>query len=94
MPLAAGLQTSDKQKLIDQVYSQVSPQPNLSLADLSATALKKALGVQRYKRNRLKMAFPRAMAACCKTLGIPAGAGVMAARKPAATCMYRKPHPN
>lgn len=43
---AAGLKTFDKQKLIDQVYSQVTPRRDLNLVDLSATALRK-LGVQR-----------------------------------------------
>jgi len=42
----AGLKTFDKQKLTDQVYSQVTPKRDLNLADLSATALRK-LGVQR-----------------------------------------------
>ena len=46
VPFAAGLKTFDKQKLTDQVYSQVTPKRNLSLADLSTTALRK-LGVQR-----------------------------------------------
>ena len=46
VPFAAGLKTLDKQKLADQVYSQVTPKRNLSLADLSTTALRK-LGVQR-----------------------------------------------
>lgn len=44
--LAAGLKTFDKQKLTDQVYSQVTPKRDLNLADLSATALRK-LGVRR-----------------------------------------------
>ena len=34
VPFAAGLKTLDKQKLADQVYSQVTPKRNLSLADL------------------------------------------------------------
>ena len=46
VPFATGLKTFDKQKLVDQVYSQVTPKRNLSLADLSTTALRK-LGVQR-----------------------------------------------
>jgi hypothetical protein len=46
VPFAAGLKTFDKQKLVDQVYSQVTPKRKLSLADLSTTALRK-LGVQR-----------------------------------------------
>jgi len=46
VPFAAGLKTFDKQKLIDQVYSQVTPRRDLNLVDLSTTALRK-LGVQR-----------------------------------------------
>lgn len=46
VPFAAGLKTFDKQKLIDQVYSQVTPGRDLNLVDLSTTALRK-LGVQR-----------------------------------------------
>ncbi|WP_024513176.1 RES family NAD+ phosphorylase [Bradyrhizobium sp. ARR65] len=49
VPFTAGLKTLDKQKLADQVYSQVMPKRNLSLADLTTTALRK-LGV---KRNEL-----------------------------------------
>jgi RES domain len=48
VPFAAGLKTFDKQKLADQVYSQVTPKRNLSLADLSTTALRK-LGVHRHQ---------------------------------------------
>ncbi|MFB9262230.1 RES family NAD+ phosphorylase [Bradyrhizobium erythrophlei] len=46
VPIAAGLKTFDKQKLADQVYSQVTSRRALKLVDLSATALKK-LGIQR-----------------------------------------------
>jgi hypothetical protein len=46
VPFAPGLKTFDKQKLADQVYSQVTPKRTLSLADLSTKALRK-LGVQR-----------------------------------------------
>jgi len=46
VPFVAGFKTFDKNKLVDQVYSQVTPKRNLSLADLSTTALRK-LGVQR-----------------------------------------------
>jgi RES domain len=46
VPFAAGLKTFDKQKLVDQVYSQVTPKRDLNLVDLSTTALRK-LGVQR-----------------------------------------------
>ena len=46
VPFAAGLKTFDKQKLADQVYSQVTPRRNLCLADLTTTALRK-LGIQR-----------------------------------------------
>jgi hypothetical protein len=46
VPFAAGLKTFDKQKLIGQVYSQVTPRRDLNLVDLSTTALRK-LGVQR-----------------------------------------------
>jgi hypothetical protein len=46
VPFAAGLKTFDKQKLLDQVYSQVTPRRDLKLVDLSTTALRK-LGVQR-----------------------------------------------
>lgn len=46
VPFAAGLKTFDKRKLIDQVYSQVTPRRDLNLADLSTTALRK-LGIQR-----------------------------------------------
>jgi hypothetical protein len=46
VPFAAGLKTFDKQKLVDQVYSQVTPTRDLNLADLSATTLRR-LGVQR-----------------------------------------------
>jgi hypothetical protein len=46
VPFVAGLKTFDKNKLADQVYSQVTSKRNLSLADLSTTALRK-LGVQR-----------------------------------------------
>lgn len=48
VPFAAGLKTFDKQKLADQAYSQVTPQRNFSLADLSTTALRK-LGVHRHQ---------------------------------------------
>jgi hypothetical protein len=40
VPFAAGLKTFDKQKLVDQLYSQVTPKRNLSLADLRTTALR------------------------------------------------------
>jgi hypothetical protein len=46
VPFAAGLKTFDKQKLVEQVYSQVTPKRDLNLVDLSTTALRK-LGVQR-----------------------------------------------
>ena len=46
VPFAAGLKTFDKQKLIDQVYSQVTPRRDLNLVDLSTTALRK-LGIRR-----------------------------------------------
>jgi hypothetical protein len=46
VPFAAGLKTFDKQRLTDQVYSQIAPKRNLSLVDLSAPALRK-LGVRR-----------------------------------------------
>lgn len=46
VPFAAGLKTYDKAKLADQVYSQVAPQSDLVLADLSVTALRK-LGIRR-----------------------------------------------
>jgi hypothetical protein len=46
VPFVAGLKTFDKNKLTDQVYSQVTSKRNLGLADLSTTALRK-LGVQR-----------------------------------------------
>lgn len=45
-PFAPGLKTYDKVKLADQVYSQVAPQGELVLADLSVTALRK-LGITR-----------------------------------------------
>lgn len=46
VPFVAGLKTFDKQKLAGHVYSQVTPNRNLNLIDLSVTALKK-LGIQR-----------------------------------------------
>ncbi|MER9133430.1 RES family NAD+ phosphorylase [Mesorhizobium sp. M0768] len=46
VPFAPGLKTYDKVKLADQVYSQVAPQGELVLADLSVTALRK-LGIKR-----------------------------------------------
>jgi hypothetical protein len=46
VPFAAGLKTFDKQKLVDQVYSQVTPKRDFNLVDLSTTTLRK-LGVQR-----------------------------------------------
>jgi hypothetical protein len=46
VPFAAGLKTFDKQKFIDQVYSQVTPTRDLNLVNLSTTALRK-LGVRR-----------------------------------------------
>jgi hypothetical protein len=49
VPFAAGLKTYDKRKLTGQAYSQVAPQRDLVLADLSSTALRR-LGIQ---RNRL-----------------------------------------
>jgi hypothetical protein len=50
LPFAAGLKTYDKVKLADQVYSQVVPQSDLVLADLSVTALRK-LGIKRSQRK-------------------------------------------
>jgi hypothetical protein len=46
VPFVPGLKTFDKQKLVDQVYSTVTPQRSLALADLSATALRR-LGIRR-----------------------------------------------
>lgn len=46
VPFVAGLKTFDKQKLAGHIYSQVTPNRDLSLVDLSVTALKK-LGIQR-----------------------------------------------
>lgn len=46
VPFVPGLKTLDKQKLVDQVYSTVTPQRSLVLADLSATALRR-LGIRR-----------------------------------------------
>ena len=46
VPFAPGLKIYDKAKLADQVYSQVAPQGELVLADLSVTALRK-LGIKR-----------------------------------------------
>lgn len=46
VPFAAGLKTYEKVKLADHVYSQVVPQSDLVLADLSVTALRK-LGIKR-----------------------------------------------
>lgn len=43
---APGLKTYDKAKLADQVYSQVMPQNDFVLADLSVTALRR-LGIKR-----------------------------------------------
>lgn len=60
VPFAAGLKTFDKQKLTDQVYSQVTPKRNLGLVDLSTTALRK-LGVQRSQLiDTEKDAYPNA----------------------------------
>jgi hypothetical protein len=54
VPFAAGLKTFDKQKLIDQVYSQVTPRRDLDLVDLSTTALRK-LGARahRYREGQI-----------------------------------------
>ncbi|MGY3505076.1 hypothetical protein ACVWYJ_005695 [Bradyrhizobium sp. USDA 4471] len=49
VPFAPGLKTFDKQKLVDQVRSQVSPKRDLNLVEPSTTTLRK-LGV---KRNEL-----------------------------------------
>lgn len=46
VPFTSGLKTYDKGKLTGQTYSQLEPQQDLILADLSATALHK-LGVRR-----------------------------------------------
>jgi len=46
VPFVAGLKTFDKLKLAGHVYSQVTPKRDLSLVDLSVTALKK-LGIRR-----------------------------------------------
>ena len=46
VPFAPGLKTFDKAKLADQVYSTVVPQRDLTLANLSVTALR-SLGVRR-----------------------------------------------
>lgn len=46
VPFVPGLKTFHKQKLVDQVYSTVTPQRSLVLADLSATALRR-LGIRR-----------------------------------------------
>ncbi|NOJ41512.1 RES family NAD+ phosphorylase [Bradyrhizobium australiense] len=46
VPFAPGLKTFDKQKLVDQVRSQVTPKRDLNLVELSTTSLRK-LGVKR-----------------------------------------------
>lgn len=46
VPFAPGLKTLDKAKLIDQVHSTLTPVRDLTLADLSSTALR-SLGLQR-----------------------------------------------
>lgn len=46
VPFAPGLKTFDKAKLAEQVYSTVTPERDLVLADLSSTALR-SLGVRR-----------------------------------------------
>jgi hypothetical protein len=46
VPFAVRLKTHDRQKLIGQVYSQVTPQRDLVLADLTSTSLRN-LGIQR-----------------------------------------------
>lgn len=46
VPFAPGLKTFDKGKLAEQVYSTITPQRDLVLADLSSTALR-SLGVRR-----------------------------------------------
>lgn len=46
VPFAPGLKTFDKAKLAEQVYSRVTPQRDLVLADLSSTALR-SLGLRR-----------------------------------------------
>lgn len=46
VPFAVGFKTYDKAKLIGQIASRVIPRRDLSLADLSSTALRK-LGVER-----------------------------------------------
>ncbi|MER9977737.1 RES family NAD+ phosphorylase [Mesorhizobium sp. M0085] len=46
VPIAPGLKTFDQVKLAEQVYSTVTPQRDLVLADLSSTALR-SLGLRR-----------------------------------------------
>ena len=46
VPFVLGLKTLDKQKLVDQVRSQLTPKRDLNLVDLSTTSLRK-LGVRR-----------------------------------------------
>lgn len=46
VPIAPGLKTFDQAKLVDQVYSTVTPRRDLMLADLSSTALR-SLGLRR-----------------------------------------------
>ncbi len=46
VPFAPGLKTFDKAKLANQVYSTIAPNRDLTLADLSSTALK-SLGLRR-----------------------------------------------
>lgn len=46
VPFTSGLKTYDKGKLTGQTYSQLAPQQDLILADLSATALR-GLGIRR-----------------------------------------------
>jgi hypothetical protein len=46
VPFVPGMKTLAKDKLVDQVYSQIAPKRDLQLIDLSSTALRK-LGIQR-----------------------------------------------
>jgi hypothetical protein len=46
VPFVPGMKTLAKDKLVDQVYSQIAPKRDLHLIDLSSTALRK-LGIQR-----------------------------------------------
>jgi hypothetical protein len=46
VPVVPGLKTFDKQKLVGQMYSTVTPRRSLALADLSSTALRR-LGLRR-----------------------------------------------